>query len=125
MTPILVKRAVTLSEINDLGLRGLTPPAITPRHSRPRTGETDMVATRAPLPSRLRRFLSAYTDTRVSVYAQTNASSEGSETPQGPIVSSGDGEVGCAVCPGGVFVVVLAGSEAAVEVADEAVAEGS
>ena len=40
-------------------------------------------------------------------------------------MSSGDGEVGCAVGPSSVFVVVTAGSEAAVEVADEAVAEGS
>jgi hypothetical protein len=36
-----------------------------------------MVAARAPLSSRRRRFLGAYTDTRVSVYARRDASSPG------------------------------------------------
>jgi hypothetical protein len=61
------------SALPKLCTRRVRPQQRHPRHFRSRSAEPDMVATRAPLSSRLRRVLSVYTGTRVSVYAQTNA----------------------------------------------------
>lgn len=61
---------------------------------------------------------------RAEVHRRSRETRSRANTPGFPLSSGGGDVAGLTVAPGGVFVVERAGSEASVEDADEAVAEG-